>query len=174
MATPVDPMGKITEGKDLLGKIRNFLSGFVGYVKREDRREADKLLRESIALRYETQWSRISALQRQLIGGGSLELVDDLEGSAIKLRGFIDRIKGAAYGYAGFFDAVRINQPELDKLYTYDLALLENAEKLAHAVDNVEASIGSDGLPAAIRNLVALSQEAVDAYDRRDEVLLSA
>lgn len=174
MATPVDPMGKITEGKDLLGKIRNFLSGFVGYVKREDRREADKLLRESIALRYETQWSRISAVQRQLIGGGNLELVDDLEGSAIKLRGFIDRIKGAAYGYAGFFDAVRINQPELDKLYTYDLALLENAEKLAHAVDNVEASIGSDGLPAAIRNLVALSQEAVDAYDRRDEVLLSA
>ena len=39
-------LGKITEGKDLLGKIRNFLSGFVGYVDRENRREADKLLRE--------------------------------------------------------------------------------------------------------------------------------
>ena len=57
---------------------------------------------------------------------------------------------------------------------TYDLVLLENAEKLTHAVDNVEASVGSDGLPAAIRNLVMLSQEAVDAYVRRDEVLLSA
>jgi hypothetical protein len=101
-------------------------------------------------------------------------LLDDLEASAIKLRAFIDRVKGAAYGYAGFFAAVRINQAELDKLYAYDLALLENAEKLTHAVDNVEASVGSDGLPAAIRNLVMLSQEAVDAYDRRDEVLLSA
>jgi hypothetical protein len=61
----------------------------------------------------------------------------------------------------------------LDKLYAYDLALLENAEKLGHAVDNVESSIGSDGLAAAIRNLVSVSQEAVDAYDRRDEVILS-
>jgi hypothetical protein len=174
MTSSVDPLGKVTEGKDLLGKIRNFLSGFVGYIKREDRREADKILRESIALRYETQWSRISGLQRQLIGGGQVELLDDLEASAIKLRGFIDRVKGATYGYAGFFDAVRINQTELDKLYAYDLALLENAEKLAHAVDNVETSMGSDGLPAAIRNLVSLSQEAVDAYERRDEVLLSA
>jgi hypothetical protein len=174
MTSSVDPLGKVTEGKDFLGKIRNFLSGFVGYFKREDRREADKMLRESIALRYETQWSRISALQRQLIGGGQVELLDDLEASAIKLRAFIDRVKGAAYGYAGFFDAVRINQPELDKLYAYDLALLENAEKLTHAVDNVEASVGSDGLSAAIRNLVMLSQEAVDAYDRRDEVLLSS
>jgi hypothetical protein len=173
MTSSVDPMGKVTEGKDLLGKIRNFLSGFVGYVKREDRREADKLLRESIALRYETQWARISAIQRQLIGQGLVELLDDLEGSAIKLRGFIDRVKGAAYGYAGFFDSVRVNQPELDKLYAYDLALLENAEKLGHAVDNVESSIGSDGLAAAIRNLVSVSQEAVDAYDRRDEVILS-
>ncbi len=40
-----DPLGKITEGKDALGKIRNFLAGFVGYVDRENRREADKLLR---------------------------------------------------------------------------------------------------------------------------------
>ena len=174
MTSSMDPLGKITEGKDLLGKIRNFLSGFVGYVKREDRREADKLLRESIALRYETQWSRISALQRQLIGSGQVELLDDLEAAAIKLRAFIDRVKGAAYGYAGFFDAVRINQPELEKLYAYDLALLESAQKLAGAVDNVEASLGTDGLPAADRNLVALSQDAVDTYDRRDEVLLSA
>lgn len=174
MTSSVDPLGKITEGKDLLGKIRNFLSGFVGYVKREDRREADKLLRESIALRYETEWSRISALQRQLIGSGQVELLDDLEAAAIKLRAFIDRVKGAAYGYAGFFDAVRINQPELEKLYAYDLALLESAQKLASAVDNVEASLGTDGLPAAVRNLVTLSQDAVDTYDRRDEVLLSA
>ncbi|HSB89646.1 MAG TPA: hypothetical protein VLD63_06425 [Anaerolineales bacterium] len=173
MTSSVDPMGKVTEGKDLLGKIRKFLSGFLGYIQREDRREADKILRETIALRYEAQWARVSALQRQLIAGGQLESVDDLEAAAIKLRGFIDRIKGASYGYAGFFDAVRINQSELDKIYAYDLALLENAENLTHAVDNVETSIGSDGLPAAIRNLVTLSQEAVDAYDRRDEVLLS-
>jgi hypothetical protein len=167
-----DPMGKITEGKDLLGKIRNSLAGFLGYVDRENRRDADKMLRETIAQRYEEQWSRISELQRQFIADKKLELVDDLEAAAIKLRAFIDRVKGASYGYAGFFDAVRIKSDELERVYSFDAALLENVEAVARAIDNVEASLETEGLPAAIRHLVTLSQEAVDAFNRREEVIL--
>jgi len=173
MAGTVDPLGKITAGDDLLGKIRNTVSGFVGYFDRDNRREADKLLRATIAQRYEQQWSRISALQRQMIEAGRLEDVDQLEAAAVKLRGFIDRVKTASYGYAGFFDAVRINSNELQKLYAYDLQMLEDVSSIASAVDNVEASMGSDGLPAAMRHLTTLCQELVDAYDRRDEVLLA-
>ncbi|MCK5646423.1 MAG: hypothetical protein KAH97_06550, partial [Anaerolineales bacterium] len=98
-----DPLDKITEGKDLLGKIKNTLSGFLGYVDRGNRRDADKMLREQIASRYEEQWSRVSKLQRQLISAGKIQLIDDLEEGAIKLRIFADRIRRAAYGYAGFF-----------------------------------------------------------------------
>jgi hypothetical protein len=167
-------MGKITEGKDLLGKIRNFVSGFVGYFERDNRREADKLLRQTISSRYEEQWSRISEIQRQLIAAGQIEAIDDLEAAAIKLRTFVDRVRGASYGYSGFFDAVRINAPELEKIYAFDLALLENVQKVTSAVDNVSASIGSDGLPAAMRNLASLSQDVIDVYNRRDETILSA
>src|SRR3990172_8647435 len=112
MAGSVDPLGKITAGDDLLGKIRNTLSGFIGYFDRENRREADKLLRATIANRYEQQWNRISAIQRQMIESDNLEAVDQLEAAAIKLRAFIDRVKTASYGYAGFFDAVRVNETE--------------------------------------------------------------
>jgi hypothetical protein len=173
MAGSVDPLGKITAGDDLLGKIRKTLSGFVGYLDRENRREADKLLRTTIANRYEQQWGRISAIQRQMIEAGNLEQVDQLEAAAIKLRTFIDRVKVASYGYAGFFDAVRINENELQKLYSYDLQLLEDVNTISSAVDNVEASMGSDGLPAAMRHLTTLCQDVIDAYDRRDEVLLA-
>jgi hypothetical protein len=169
----IDPLGKVTEGQDLLGKIRGFLSGFVGYVKREDRREADKILRETLANRYRGLWSRISDLQRQLVSQGQLEWVDDLEAAALKLQTFADRVQRAAYGYAGFFDAVRVNEPELAKMYQYDLALLENVQKLSDAVDNVSASIGTDGLPAAVRHLTTLGQDSIDAFDRREEVLLA-
>jgi hypothetical protein len=173
MAGTVDPLGKITAGDDLLGKIRNTLSGFIGYLDRENRREADKLLRTTIASRYEQQWGRISAIQRQMIESGNLEAVDQLEAAAIKLRTFIDRVKSASYGYAGFFDAVRINENELQKIYSYDLQLLEDVNSISSAIDNVEASLGSEGLPAAMRHLTTLSQDVVDAYDRRDEVLLA-
>ena len=173
MAGTVDPLGKITAGDDLLGKIRKTLSGFIGYLDRENRREADKLLRATIASRYEQQWNRISAIQRQMIEAGNLEQVDQLEAAAIKLRAFIDRVKTASYGYAGFFDAVRVNETELQKIYSYDLQLLEDVNSISSAVDNVEASMGSDGLPAAMRHLTTLAQDVIDAYDRRDEVLLA-
>ncbi|MEX0787292.1 MAG: hypothetical protein WD906_00315 [Anaerolineales bacterium] len=168
-----DPLGKITEGKDLLGKIRNFLAGFVGYVDRENRREADKMLREDLARRTREQWSRISDVQRQLAGAGQLEWLDDLEAAAIKLQTFADRIQGAAYGYSGFFDAARVNERELSQLYQYDLTLLEGVQRVSSAVDNVAASMGTDGMPAAVRNVVSLSQECIDAFDHREEVVLA-
>ena len=102
-----DPLGKITEGKDLIGKIRNWLAGFTGYLERENRRDADKLLRATIASRYEEQWSRISELQRHLVAEGQIEHVDDLEAAVMKLRMLVDRVRHAAYGYSGFFDAVQ-------------------------------------------------------------------
>lgn len=168
-----DPMGKVTEGKDFLGKVRNFVSGFVGYIDRETRRDADKMLRETVAQRYEEQWGRISEIQRQFIEGGKLELVDDLEAAAIKLRTFVDRVSKAAYGYTGFFDVVTVKREELEKIYEYDAALLESVESISNAIDNVAASIETDGLPAAIRHLVTLSQEIIDTYNRRDEVILA-
>ncbi len=167
-----DPLGKITEGKDLLGKIRNFFAEYVGYVDRENRREADKILRETVAKRYDEQWSRISELQEQFIESGKLDLVDDLEAAALKLRAFIDRVKGAAYGYAPFFDAVRIHSDELERLYQFDAVLLEGVENIARAIDNVAASLETEGLPAAIRHLASVSQEVVDSYNRREEVIL--
>ncbi|HEX9681168.1 MAG TPA: hypothetical protein VGA32_06925 [Anaerolineales bacterium] len=168
-----DPLGKITEGKDLLGKIRNFLAGFVGYVERENRREADKMLREDLARRYRDLWGRVSGLQRQLTAEAQLEWVDDLEGAAIKLQTFADRIQGAAYGYSGFFDAARVNEQELTQLYEYDLALLEGVDRISAAIDNVTASTGTDGMPAAVRHLVSLSQESIDAFNRREQVVLA-
>jgi hypothetical protein len=167
-----DPLDKITEGKDLLGKIKNTVSGFLGYFDRENRREADKFLREQIASRYEEQWGRVSKLQRDLISAGQIQYLDDLEEGAIKLRIFADRVRRAAYGYAGFFDAVRVHSEELERIYAFDNALLENVDALASAIDNIEASIETDGLPAAIRHMVTLSQEANDALARRKDVIL--
>lgn len=169
-----DPLDKITEGKDLLGQVRNALAGFLGYWDRENRREADKLLRETIAQRYEEQWDRLSELQRELADGGNLELVGELEAAALKLRTFADRVKTAAYGYAGFFDAVRVKSDELEKIYAFDLAMLEGAEAIQRAVENIRASLGTDGLPAAIRHLTGLAQDALDQFNRRNEVILAA
>jgi hypothetical protein len=172
--TMSDILGRIREEQDVFGKLLGKVPGFNGYFDREQRRMADKMLRETVAARYEEQWRRISALQRELISQGGLAFVDDLEGASIKLRQFIDRVRSASYGYSGFFDAVKIRSEELDKLYQYDLWMLSLVDEIGRAIDNVEASFGTDGLPAAIRHLVRLSQESVEAYNKRSETILEA
>ena len=95
-----------------------------------------------------------------------------MEAAAIKLRQFIDRVRTASYGYSGFFDAIKINQDELARVYQYDFALLTMGDDVSVAIDNVESSMGSDGLKAAIRSLINSAQQSVSTYDKRSEVLI--
>ena len=166
-----DLFEKVTGEQDFFKKILAKIPGFKGYIERTNRRLSDKLLRENIANTFETLYQRISSLQRDLISQGELAFVDDLEASALKLRQFIDRVRTASYGYAGIFDAIKINQEELNQVYQYDYALLSLADEVGPAVDNVETSIGTEGLDAAIRHLTSVSQQCVDAYNKRSEVM---
>jgi hypothetical protein len=167
-----DILGRVTDEQDIFRKLLGKIPGFKGYIDRNNRRAADKLLRETIANRYDALGQRVSALQRDLISQGGLSWVDDLEASALKLRQFTDRVRTASYGYAGFFSAVKVNSDELAKIYQYDLALMTAGDEVERAIDNVEASIGTDGLAAAIRALTQKSQECVAAFAKRSEVIL--
>lgn len=167
-----DLFERVTGDQDIFKKLLSKIPGFSGYIERSNRRQADQILRQAVAQRYEDQWQRISGLQRDLISTGGIAYVDDMEAAAIKLRQFIDRVRTASYGYSGFFDAVKINEEELAQVYQYDLALLDAADEVKNAVDNVETSMGTDGLPAAIRHLIAIAQQSVDAYNRRSEVMI--
>jgi len=163
---------KVDSDLDPFKKIASKIPGFGGYIERQKRRDSDKLLRETIADRFDQQYQRISSLQRDLISEGEIGYVDDLEASAIKLRTFSDRVRRATRGYSGLFDAVKINEEELALLYQYDMQMLDLVDEVSRAIDNVEASIGSDGLPASIRHLNSVSQQCIDVYDRREEVIL--
>jgi hypothetical protein len=168
-----DILGSITNARGLLEKLASKIPGFGGYMEKETRRSADKLLRETIASRYGDQLSRIATLQVELVKSGGIEHVDDLQDAATRLQRFIDMVKTAAYGYAGFFDAVKVKEDELAKLYAFDNALLDNASKVTSLVDGVEAALAGEGLPAAIKALTAAVAECNAAFERRKEVLLS-
>jgi hypothetical protein len=166
-----DILGKVVSQQDAFKKLVSKISGFKGYVERGDRRMADKLLRESVSKSFETQYQRLSSIERDLISNGDLAYVDDVEGVAIKIRQFIDRVRTAAYGYAGIFDAIKINEAELANVYQYDNYLLSLEDTVAHAIDNVEASVGSDGVPASIKHLTNIAQAALEAFNKRTKIM---
>lgn len=169
-----DIFDKVTNEQDFFKKILGKIPGFNGYVDRVNRRSADKLLRETIADHFEALWQKISSLQREMVSSGGIEKVQDLEAAALKLRQFIDRIRNASYGYAGFFDAVKIDAKALAVIYQYDLQLLSLEDEVNRAVENIASSLGTDGQPAAVRHLVAISQQCLDAFEKRKEAVINS
>lgn len=166
-----DMLDQITEGQDPITRIVAKIPGFKGYIEKQNRRAADKMLRETIAEKYKELWKRITNIQQDMASSGEIMHLDDMEKAAMKIQTFTDKVENASYGYAGFFDAVKVDEDALAKIYEFDASLLDMIDGLTSAIDNVEASIGSDGLPAAIRHLVGLTRDLVSAFDTRDEVL---
>lgn len=167
-----DMYQNVSSTMDPLTKLVSLVPGFSGYVDRENRRAADKLVREAVANRFDALWHRISNLQKDLVSAGKIDYVDDVESAAIQVRTFVDKIRTAARGYAGVFDAVKINQKELEQLYNFDLAFFDLAAQMERGVDNVEASLADDAsLPAAVRNITALGRQAVDTFQKRTDAL---
>ena len=163
---------KITSMQDPFKKLASYIPGFKGYIERQTRRDADKVLRDTVARRFDEQWKRASQIQADMVSNGQIAYVDDMEKAAIKLRTFIDKISTAPRGYSGLFDAVKINENELEKIYQFDAAFFDLAEQVARALDNVEASLGDEAaLPAAIRNVTSIARLAVETYNKRSEVV---
>jgi hypothetical protein len=158
------------------GRIESFLGkvpGYKGYKEKEMRREADKLLREALARRVEEQWRRLPDIQKQLLSGGQIQWLDDIEGATMKLQTFIDRLKTASYGYAGFFDAVRVKEDELDQLYNFDMALDGHVDEIRTAVDTLSsAAMSKEGIGEAIAQLNGAAAMANETLSRRKDVIM--
>jgi hypothetical protein len=52
--------------------------------------------------------------------------------------------------------------------------MLDLADEVERAIDNVQASVGTDGLPASLRHLESTALKAIETFNRRDEVVLEA
>lgn len=170
-----DLFQKVTDARGLLEKLVGAIPGFKGYIEKEQRRDADKLLRDTIASRYGAELDRLATIQTQLLSSGGIEYVDDVQDAVTRLQRFCDTVKTAERGYSGFFDALKVKETELAKLYAFDNALLENAGKVTEAVNGLDAAVANnEGIPAAIRKVVSLVAECNTTFERRKEVLLTA
>jgi hypothetical protein len=161
--------------KDDRGRIESFLGkipGYKGYKEKEMRREADKMLRDALARRLQEQWRRLPDVQKQLLSSAQIQWLDDIEGATMKLQLFIDRLKTATYGYAGFFDAARVKEEELDQLYNFDMALDENVDEITAAIDTLSsAAMSKEGIGEAIAQLTSAATAANETFGRRQDVI---
>jgi hypothetical protein len=171
----VDIKGTIQAGQSGFEKLVSSIPGYGGYKQKDQRRDADKLLRTYVAARFEEQRRRLSNLQLQLVSSGQIDLMDDLDQAIRKVQLLTDRIRTATYGYAGFFDAVKVQEPQLDALYAFDNALLDEVGKIAATVQALGAALTTkEGVVQAIAACISAAQDANYTFSHREEVILQA
>jgi len=164
---------KVEGERNALEKVIDFIPGWSGYQERQKRRQADKLLRETLVTKLEEQRRRLDEAQRKLLAHGRLDLVDDVESAVTQLKHFTDRMRFASYGYAGVFDPVKIREEELSQLYNFDAALVEYAERLDTANDHLRKAISEgESLEETIDVIREIVREANATFDQREHLIL--
>ena len=161
--------------EELRGLERLALSipGFKGYKDKELRREADRILRQHVARKLEEVKDQLQELQITYASSGKIGLLDDVERAVMKLQNVIDRLKTASYGYAGFFDAVKVREEELDALYAFDLALLEKVEAIGESAKKLrETEAQGEELLRLIAGVISEADALMDTFKRREEAIV--
>jgi len=165
----------VEDSKGGLESLLSKLPGYHGYKEKEDRRASDKLLREHVAGQLDEQRRQLTELQRDLLEGGGLSLVDDLERAVTKVQSLADRVRTASYGYAGLFDEVKVKEEDLDALYDFDESMLRHVSAIQSAIDALAAAIHTSGdVKAAIRDVISAAEEANATWRQRESAITGA
>ncbi|MFN2282126.1 MAG: hypothetical protein ACK2TZ_09705, partial [Anaerolineales bacterium] len=65
-----------------------------------------------------------------------------------------------------FFDAIKVDEAKLEKLYSFDQSLLEGIDGISATLDGLASSVESD----QIKTLIAtLTQQAADMVTKADQ-----
>src|SRR6266850_4240867 len=95
-----------------------------------------------------------------LTRGGDLDVINDVETARKRIDKVANRIRYAERGYSGFFDAVKVDETILAKVYQFDMGLIEDVD----GVRTAAAAAAQAGDPrAAVQDLIG----RIDALDAR-------
>ncbi len=169
-----DLFNKIQGESTGLGNLLSKIPGLDGYMERSRRREADQLLRKTIADRLESTRLQFGSISEEL-SRDIIKAIDHAEPMGrvdTRLMGLIGKVKDAPQGYAGFFDAIKVKEEDLARIYAFDETMLNHADQIAASTAVLEKAVMDDGdIAGAIRALDSEVKEANTTFDGRDEVI---
>lgn len=150
---------RIDADKNWLERAVEHVPEYEGYKQKELRREADKIQRVYVAERLSAACEKLAGVQLDLTRRGGLEMLGVIDASIRGLRTVRDRIQFADYGYAGLFDATKVDARTLDELYRFDVRLATEAE----GVEDLAATITADS--PSLRVDIGLLDDRVEALE---------
>jgi hypothetical protein len=155
-----------------LHKIAGIVPGYHGYVDRERRRDADKLLRMQLARQYSAQRDRLNRVQQTMLHQNRMGEIAEVDRLGGILQRFIDRLSTATYGYRGLFDAVKVEAQDLDQLYAFDMALASGIDQVSSTIDTIEGTDSKEASTSTSR-LATILDDLNQRLNQRNDFFTS-
>ena len=168
------PLERVQGSEKLLERLMLILPGFRGYKLREQRREADRIVRDYIYKSLEHSRDDLMSCFQSLSDSKASELMEPENRLIAKLDRVAEKINRAAYGYSGFFDSIKVEEPELDNMLAYDTQLMDSARKIGEATSSFKADLSQGKLENA-RNTQQVLDASIgnleSAFDQRQAII---
>jgi hypothetical protein len=156
--------------RNVLERLGEKIPGYRGFQDRELRRDVDRLQREHLASELGRLKTALRDRSRGYVDAGKIGALNGFDRVDRQLDGLSQAIRFSDYGATGLFDAVKIGEAELERLYQFDLSLLEDIQALETHAAAVPAPGGED--PAAALDRLQQSVRALDEKWRQRETVI--
>ena len=151
------------------------IPGFRGYKEKEIRRESDKIIRNHLYRKLNQAKEDLRRVFQKLSDYRRYEFLTDMDRLMARIDRIAEKINHASYGYTGFFDAVKVEEPDLDRMIKFDAELLDDVEEIVKASSAFKADIEASKFDAAkkhIEKVGGLIETLEKTFDERREVIL--
>ena len=156
-------------------RIAAALPGFHGYKEKELRRESDKLIRNHLYLKLSKDKDNVRFIFQKIADKRYLDILPDIDRLTAKMDRITEKANHASYGYAGFYDIVKIKEEHLDRMITFDNQLFDNLDALTADIDALKAQLLSGdytNLKEKVQGVTDKVELFEDTFDKREEVIL--
>jgi hypothetical protein len=159
--------------RNWLERLGEKIPGYRGFQDRELRRDVDRTLREHLA----SELGRLKGLLRDhsrgFVDAGKIAALNGFDRLDRQIDGLSQAIRFSDYGASGLFDAVKIGEPELQRLYEFDSSVVDDIAQLESEVAALPAASGDDPAPA-LDHLLQQARALDGKWRQRGQVISNA
>ncbi|MFX1562056.1 MAG: hypothetical protein ACFFDP_01980 [Promethearchaeota archaeon] len=165
---------KVDDERTLTQKLMKLIPGWRGYTIKEERRNADRILRDQICSRLRRAQDVIEDIRRAVVEVELEGAYTTIESLGSRTERLISQIEHADYGYRPFFDAIKIKEDDLINMLKFDTWFVETVQEYDKIANDVLNSVENDPETAMkqIKELRRMITDMISKWKNRTDVIL--
>ena len=172
MADLNSKLQQVKSGESFLEKIKRIIPGYDGYVNRDNSRELDLQLRNTLAKELDNNKSKLKNTVLNLSKLGKLFETEGIDRLEKKLEASSAKFRSAARGYSGAFDVTKIKEEKLNQIYEFDSAMLDEVNEIGNLCTELENNSSANTDIKETQNKLSMKlDELLKQFNDRENIL---